>query len=259
MNKIVYSYKTETEIPETLKESYVYNEETATYILDGFAPKEEVESHKRRADHIKGDKERAEQAIKDIIGDRKPSEVKEILKRLEEEKTTKKPSETKSSDVVPIEEYIKIKEQLEKVLPDFENLKSYKEETEKERKTRLIVEQLQSEGLKAKMNADVIEDLGRYASDFTLDDNGNVFIDLGNYNRLTPEKWVDQMKEKKPSWFPQVVGGGMRGGGSGGGVLENPYLGDNKTHIMNFRTKHGDAKATEYAKLAGKNKFGIKL
>jgi DNA-nicking Smr family endonuclease len=257
MNKIVYSYKSEQDIPETLKESYVYNTDTASYVLDGFAPKEELESYARKAEHIKADKENAQKALQDLVGDKKVSEVKAMLKALEEQKN--RPVEKKPTDAVPIDEYLSLKEQLEKLLPDYESLKSYKDETEKERRTRLITDKLREEALKASMNADVIEDLHRYTSDFTVDDKGRVYIDLGDYNHLTPEKWIETMKEKKPSWFPQVVGGGMRGGTSGGGSLENPYLGKNRTAMFDFKHKHGEAKAKEYAKLAGKTVDGNKL
>jgi DNA repair exonuclease SbcCD ATPase subunit len=254
MNKIVYSYSKEEEIPETLKDSYVFNKETGIYVLDGFTPKEEADAERRRADHIKADKERAEQAIKDVIGDRKASEVKALLQKLEEEKN--KPQ--KKDDSVPVDEYIKVKEQLESLLPDFENLKSYKEQTENQMRIRRVVDELRKSATEAKMNPDIIEDLERYASDFTVDDNGNVYIDLGNYNRISPEKWVESMKSKKPSWFPAVVGGNMKGG-SNGEVLENPYLGTNRTHMLNFKNKYGEAKATEFARQAGKNIHGTKL
>ena len=42
---------------------------------------------------------------------------------------------------------------------------------------------------------------------------------------IEPKEWFKDQQDKKPHWWPQSVGGGSRGSGSGGGTLrsENPW------------------------------------
>lgn len=72
-------------------------------------------------------------------------------------------------------------------------------------------------GLRAEAIEDACE-LGLRLFERTEDGDTVTRDGVGVTPGLTPEDWLDELREKKPHWWPESVGAGARGSGRGGGL-----------------------------------------
>lgn len=89
---------------------------------------------------------------------------------------------------------------------------------------------------------------------FEKDESGNVVTkeNVGVTPGLSPKEWLEDVKPKKPHWWPASIGGGADGSG-GGGVGDNPWSKKNwsLTKQGEYLRENGVEAAERAAKAAG--------
>ena len=113
-----------------------------------------------------------------------------------------------------------------------------------------VINTLSKAAQEAKVLGSAIDDVLMYSDKFDVTEDGAVIHkEVG----LTADVWFQDMKEKRPHWWPTSTGGGATGSGVGGTAANNPWskANWNKTEQAKMVSEQGMTKAAMYAKQAG--------
>lgn len=259
--KLKQRYENQDDIPEQFRE--LYTESGATWILtgiEGVKTQEDVDKlndslRKEREDH----KKTKEKLSK--FGELDPDKVHEQLDEIDELRLK---SEGKELDEDKLEQLVesRVARKLAPVERERDRLKSENERLA-ENNTELsgtitrgkIHDELRKVAGVQKVNQTAQDDILMYDSVFEVADDGTVVTrdGVGVTPGLTPDLWLNDMKEKRPHWWPPSQGAGANGGQGGFQGGKNPWSKEhwNMTEQGRFLNEHGREKADAAAKAAG--------
>lgn len=250
-------YNSEDEIPEQHKD--LYTEQNGSWILTGVkgGGKENIDRlqnalNKERNDHKSSREKYAKLNGRDIDELlQRDSEYDELKLRAE------KIDDNKIEDIVNV----RIKNKLAPLERERDELKNklgvYETEvTELKTKEvrRVVGSALRKAARSSKAVDSAIDDIEELGSRlFELDENGKVVAkdNVGITPGIDPAMWLNDIRDKKPHWFPGNVGGGA-GGNRGGYQGANPFSADgwNLTGQAKLMRENPD-KAKQLASMAG--------
>jgi hypothetical protein len=102
-----------------------------------------------------------------------------------------------------------------------------------------------------------MEDILLHSSMFEVSESGDI---ISKESKLDVNVWLQDMKDKRPHWWPASVGGGASGSNSNGGGSNNPWskASWNLTEQGRILREQGADKAGQLAKLAGVDVYASK-
>mgnify|MGYP000918750037 CR=1 FL=1 len=107
----------------------------------------------------------------------------------------------------------------------------------------------------AKLLTEAVDDAVMLAERlFDIDESGAVVTrdNVGVTPGIAPEAWLIDLKDKKPHWYGETVGGGARGSRNGGSNGPNPFTDENWNMTEQGKlVKTDPVKAAQLAKAAG--------
>jgi hypothetical protein len=129
-----------------------------------------------------------------------------------------------------------------------------------ERKQRTIRDEIRTAALAKEvgLRSEALEDallLGERVFEITEDGKVLTRDNVGVTPGVNATAWLQDLREKRPHWWPESVGGGSRGARGGGapGGPDNPWSSEgwNMTKQGQFLREHGAEKAKKAAEAAG--------
>ena len=252
-------YSKLSEIPENYQDLYTFNDETKEYILSkvNLPPSKEKDFQnvyqslkKERSDHSK-----TKEKLK-FFSDVNKETLHADLAELEELRITSSKFENNEEKIqnlvnARLKPYEREKEGLKSKIDEYTNEIS-------KLKSVISSKKIKDSLLKTAHSSNVlrtaIDDVLMYASLFEVTEEGDV---LHKEERLSPEIWLLNIKEKKPHWWESSVGSGAKGDSSLGkitGIELNPWDKNswNLTEQIRITREHGQDKANQLKKLARK-------
>lgn len=200
----------------------------------------------------------------------KPDELQAKLDRIEELEIFAKGKgldDTKLEELVGkrLEAGIKTKtgpleRQVRQLTEELSAVKGENESLKTDRKTRTIRDQIREAALSKDVGirSEALDDALLFGDRvFELTDDGKVVTrdNVGVTPGLDPKQWLQDLRDKRPHWWPESVGGGSRGtrGGAPSSGADNPWSAEgwNMTRQGAYLREHGAEKAGKMAEAAG--------
>lgn len=269
MDKLKLKYDTQEEIPEGF--DGLYTEKDGTWHLtgvEGLQTNENVERLQGALTKEKNDHKETKKKLRALDGVNAET-VHDELEELKELRAMKEAGELDPAEGAPSEEKIEemVNARLARhVAPIERENKALKDEnaTLKEENSGLsgeikssrIQAAIRSEAEKANIASTAIDDVVALGERlFEIDDDGEVLTrdQVGVTPSVTPDMWLQEIKDNKPHWWPASTGGGANGEDrSGGGGSVNPWSRKNWSLTEQGRIfKEDPKKAEQLAKMAG--------
>jgi len=256
------------EIPEAFRE--LYSERDGKFHLTGISGMKSQADIDRLSNALnmeKSDHAKVKEKLRLFDGLDADEVRKELLRIPELEvmaKGNKEEFETKleeltearvKSRLAPVElELKRTKESLEATGEELSGLQS-------EKRRRTVTDEINKHATESKVQSTALADvmlLGEQVFDVTED--GQVITKENQYG-ITPgigaDVFIQELKEKRPHYWPVSNGGGAKGSGAGGNMGNNPWSGDNwsVTEQGKVIAAQGMDKAKQMASSAGVDVF----
>lgn len=259
-----YKYNALSEVPEKYVE--LYEEKDGKAILR----KDAIDEVKTQADidrilgaHKKEReaREKAELTLKkfEALADKEPEEITAMVDELEELRAAMaeggKGKSEAAKELVDAKKQIRdLSRERDKLKKDHDGYKAQAEELGGKIKRSTLEGALTKVANQLKVRPEAVDDILRYQDVFELGDDGvpRTRDGVGVTPGLGAEEWLGEMKDKRPHWWPDSVGGGARGGSGGGMMGDNPFAKGSMNLTKAGQLMQADAtKAANMARAAG--------
>jgi hypothetical protein len=269
MAKIKLKYDKKDDVPEAFLE--LYEEKDGAWLLvgiEGMKTQKDIDALKLVVDKERKLRTDAEGKAKKFekLGEQDPEELLKAIDELEELKIKLEETEGKAKDK-PTEEAIQ--KRIDAAVTRATNpiarkltaaeaaLKTATETAEglgKKIKRSTLEAELTKQATALKVRPEALADIHRYQDAFEVGDDGTIQTKEGNGfpPGIGIDVWLSDMKETRPHWWPDSVGGGARGGAGGAPLTGNPF--DPKAPNLTKASElmgTDPAKAAQFAKAAG--------
>lgn len=202
--------------------------------------------------------------IKEWLGDRKLEDIQSALDEIEELRARaegKDFPEDKLNELADRRVNTKlapVQRELEKARNDLAEIAARAEAAEKALETRELHDHLRTIGEKAKLRPEAMADwmsFGERAFERAEDGQFVTRDKIGIAPGITADIALGDLKESRPHWWPDSVGGGASGGKGGAGLAgsQNPWseAGWSMTRQLEVIKTHGKERAEQMAKAVG--------
>lgn len=147
--------------------------------------------------------------------------IRDLLSKVENDEEGKLIKEGKIDQVVD-RRTERMRKDFEKKLSDTTERASRAEAYAQMAKDQMVASQVRDAGIKAGMRPEALEDavFRAKAAGFSLNDNGEAVVVKGSEvvlgkdgkTPLTPQEYLEELRERAPHLWPQAAGGGAAGG-----------------------------------------------
>jgi hypothetical protein len=219
-------YESETEIPEAFRELFVEKNGKFEVQIEGMKTVADVERVQAVVRKLTDEKK----ALKDQLSAYGEHKAEDVQTKLLEYDVLKARLDG-GADEAKLEEIRKKMENQIKVplVKELEETRAKLGEALKQVEglngtlTRGKIEsEFRSAASAAKVRSEAIEDILRYQDEFELGEGG-VQLKNGDGVGTTLSQWLENMKDKRPHWWPEAVGAGSKGSGVAGYTGPNPW------------------------------------
>lgn len=230
-------------IPETVRDQYVESEGGKFRLdLDGYEDPAGLKSALEKERSEKKDRDRQLREMQKQYDGIDPEKTREMLSRLEQDEESKLIAEGKMDEV--------INQRTERMRSDFESKLTQAQQEAEAAKTfagkfrsRVLSDEIRSAASKIGIVDTAVTDAVYRAKElFEVDDEGNVVpteaagLDA-NGKPLTPETWLESMRDNASHWFPTPKGGGAPGNDGKGSGQKRSAMSAEQKHA--YIQKHG--------------------